>query len=57
MARRRRPSLGALFILLAGGFTGIAVVAALAGGSAWVIAGAAGVLAFFMAELAYRALR
>ena len=57
MARPRRPSLGALFVLLATGFAGIAVYAAQAGGQAWVVAVAAAVLALWLAELAFRALR
>ena len=57
MARGKRPSLGALFLLLAAGFAGIAVYAARTGGEAWVIAVAAGVLAAWMSELAFRALR
>ena len=57
MARGRRPSLGALFILLAAAFAGVAYVAASAGGRAWVIAFAAGVLALWMGEMAFRALR
>jgi len=46
-----------LFSLLTAGFLGIAVYAALAGGAAWVIAAAAGALAAWMGELAYRSLR
>jgi hypothetical protein len=53
----RRPSLGALFALLAAGFLGIAVYAALSGGAAWVIAVAGAALAAWMGELAYRSLR
>ena len=53
---RRRP-LGALFLLLAAGFAGIGFLAARAGGTAWVIAVAAGVLAVWMGELALRMLR
>jgi hypothetical protein len=53
---RRRP-LGALFALLTGGFAAVAVYAALAGGTAWVIAVAAGVLAAWMGESAFRMLR
>jgi hypothetical protein len=53
---RRRP-LGALFALLAAGFLGIAVYAASAGGTAWVIAVASAALALWMGELAYRTLR
>jgi hypothetical protein len=57
VSRGKRPSLGALFILIAAGFAGIAFVAADAGGSAWAVAFAAGVLALWMGELALRALR
>ena len=57
MARGKRPSIGALFILLAAGFAGMAVYAATTGGTAWVIALAAGVLALWLAELAFKALR
>jgi ABC-type uncharacterized transport system permease subunit len=53
---RRRP-LGVLFLLLAAGFAAIAVFAARAGGSFWVIAIAGAALALWMGELAYRALR
>ena len=53
----RRRSLGALFSLLTAAFLGIAVFAAFAGGSAWVIAAAGAVLALWMGELAYRSLR
>ena len=56
-ARAKRPSLGALFLVLAASFAGLAFVAAQAGGEAWVIAVAAGVLAAWMGELAFRALR
>jgi len=55
--RPRRRSLGALFSLITAAFVGIAVAAAFAGGRAWVIAAAAGVLALWMGESAYRALR
>ena len=54
--RRRRP-LGVLFVLIAAGFAGVGLAAALAGGFAWVIAAAAAVLAVWMGELAFRALR
>ena len=57
VARGRRRSLGVLFVVLAVGFAGIALVAARAGGQAWVIAVAAGVLAAWMGELAFRTLR
>jgi hypothetical protein len=53
---RRRP-LGALFLVLAAGFAGIGFIAAREGGRAWVIAIAAGALAVWMGELAFRALR
>jgi hypothetical protein len=53
---KRRP-LGALFLLLTGGFAAVAVFAALAGGGAWVIAAASAVLAAWMGDLAFRMLR
>jgi hypothetical protein len=53
----RRRSLGGLFALLAAGFFGIGIYAAMAGGTAWVIAAAAAVLAVWMSELAYRGFR
>jgi hypothetical protein len=53
---RRRP-LGALFLVLAAGFAGVAVYAALAGGAAWVVAVAAAVLAVWMGETALKMLR
>ena len=55
--RRRRSPLGGLFLILAAAFVAVAVLAALAGGTAWVIAAASGVLALWMAEQAFRALR
>jgi hypothetical protein len=57
VARGKRPSLGALFLVLALSFGGLAYAAATAGGQAWVIAVASGVLALWMAELAVRTLR
>ncbi len=57
MARGSRRSLGVLFTLIAVGFAAIAVAAAVAGGTAWVIAGAAALLALWMGEQALRALR
>jgi len=57
VARGRRPSLGALFLFLSGGFAGIALYAALAGGIAWVIAVVAAVLALWMGEQSFRAFR
>jgi hypothetical protein len=55
--RRKRPALGALFILLTVLFAGIAYSAARAGSAAWIVAGAAALLAVWMGELAFRALR
>jgi hypothetical protein len=55
--RRRRSPLGGLFLILAAAFVAVAVLAALAGGTAWVIAAASGVLALWMGEQAFRALR
>jgi hypothetical protein len=52
----QRRLLGALFVALALGLALVAVYAALEGGSAWVIALAAGALALWLADLARRAL-
>jgi uncharacterized protein (UPF0333 family) len=52
----QRHLLGVLFAVLAVGFGLVAVFSALEGGSAWVIALAAAALAFWMADLARRAL-
>jgi hypothetical protein len=57
MARRRRPALGALFVLLAVGFALVAYAAAASGDAAWIVAGAAALLAVWMGELAFRSLR
>jgi hypothetical protein len=57
MAVRPRRPLAGLFVLLATGFAAVAFFAARAGGTAWVIAVAGGVLALWMGELAYRTLR
>jgi hypothetical protein len=57
VARRRRPALGALFLLIGLGFAAIAYAAAVAGDAAWIVAGAAALLAVWMGELAFRALR
>jgi hypothetical protein len=57
---RRRPALGALFVLLACGFAGVAYGAGRgAGGDAgrWVVAVAAAALAVWLATMALRALR
>jgi hypothetical protein len=56
----QRPALGALFALLAIAFGGVAFAAGSgAGGEAgrWIIALAAGVLAVWLASMAFRALR
>jgi hypothetical protein len=55
MAGPRRGSLGALFVLLALAFAGVAAYAATA--SSWIIAAAAGVLCLWMGDLAVRQLR
>jgi hypothetical protein len=52
-----RRALGLLFAVLAAGLGLVAVFSALEGGSAWVIALAAGVLALWLGDLARRALR
>ena len=52
----QRTLLGVLFTGLAVGLAAIAVYAALAGSSAWIVALAAGVLAVWMADLARKAL-
>ena len=57
MARQKRPALGALFLLLAVGFAGVAYAAASAGDQAWIVAGAAALIAAWMGELAFKALR
>ena len=54
--RVQRTLLGVLFSVLAAGLALIAVYAALAGSSAWVIELAAGALAVWMGDLARRAL-
>jgi hypothetical protein len=53
----QRRFLGGLFILLTGTFAAIGLLAAREGGRAWVVAAAAGALAVWMGELAYRMLR
>jgi hypothetical protein len=55
-APSQRSALGALFLILALAFAGVAYSAAVAGqGGAWVIAIAAGVLAVWLGGLAFRA--
>ena len=57
---RQRRALGALFALLAIGFAGIAFAAAVGAGhelAGWAIALAAAALAFWLASMAFRALR
>jgi hypothetical protein len=57
-APSQRSALGALFLILALAFAGVAYSAAMAGtGGAWVIAVAAGVLALWLATMSVRALR
>jgi hypothetical protein len=51
-----RRALGGLFTILAAGLALIAVLSALEGGRAWVIALAAGVLAGWMVTLAWKSL-
>jgi hypothetical protein len=53
----QRRFLGGLFVLLTGTFAVIGLLAAREGGRAWVVAAAAGALAVWMGELAYRMLR
>jgi len=58
-APSQRRALGALFLLLAAAFAGIAAASAYAraGARSWVVAFAAAALAVWMAGLAVRALR
>jgi membrane protein YdbS with pleckstrin-like domain len=53
----QRNALGALFLVIAAAFAGIAYAAGKAGGSAWVIAASSAVLAVWMLGLAIRGLR
>jgi hypothetical protein len=53
----QRRLLGGLFVLLTASFATIGFLAAREGGRAWVVAAAAGALAVWMGELAYRTLR
>jgi hypothetical protein len=53
----QRRFLGGLFVLLTASFATIGFLAAREGGRAWVVAAAAGALAVWMGELAYRTLR
>jgi hypothetical protein len=52
----QRRFLGLLFAALALGLAVVAVASALHGGAAWVVAFAAAMLAFWMGDLARRAL-
>ena len=52
----QRRALGLLFLALAGGLAAIAVLSALEGGRAWVVAFAAGTLALWLGDLGRRAL-
>jgi hypothetical protein len=53
----QRRFLGVLFVVLTATFATIGLLAAREGGRAWVVAAAAGALAVWMGELAYRTLR
>jgi hypothetical protein len=53
----QRRALGLLFLVLGAGLGAIAVLSALHGGRAWVVALAAGVIAVWLVDLARRALR
>jgi hypothetical protein len=55
VARARRRPLGALFALLAAGFAGLTVWAAIAG--QWIVAIGAGAVGAWLGELAVRSLR
>jgi hypothetical protein len=60
VARPKRPSLGALFILLAAAFAGVTYAAAHAARhrpGLWAVAIAAGVLTLWLATLGLRAMR
>jgi hypothetical protein len=52
----QRRALGLLFLGLAGGLAAVAVLSALEGGRAWVVALAAGALALWLGDLGRRAL-
>jgi hypothetical protein len=52
----QRRALGLLFLALAVGLAAVAVLSALEGGRAWVVALAAGALAVCLADLGRRAL-
>ena len=54
-APSQRRALGALFLVLAAGFAGVAVAALTA--RVWIVVVAAGVLAFWLATLSAGALR
>jgi len=55
MASPRRRPLGALFVVLTACFAALAVWAVL--DRQWIVAGGAGVLGLWMADLAYRSVR
>jgi hypothetical protein len=52
----QRRALGLLFLALAGGLAAVAVLSALEGGRAWVVALASGAIALWLADLGRRAL-
>ena len=51
----QRRALGLLFLALAAGLAAVAVLSALEGGRAWVVALAAGALALWLGDLGRRA--
>jgi hypothetical protein len=53
----QRRALGLLFLALATALGAVALFSALEGGRAWVVALAAGAIAFWLGDLARRALR
>jgi hypothetical protein len=56
-APSQRTALGALFLVLAALFAGIALAAGAAGGGGWVIALAAAALALWLLSMSLRAFR
>jgi hypothetical protein len=52
----QRRALGLLFLALAAGLAAVAVLSALEGGRAWVVALAAGALGLWLGDLGRRAL-
>jgi hypothetical protein len=52
----QRRALGLLFLVLAAGLGAVAVLSALEGGRAWVVAISAGAIAIWLADMSRRAL-